>query len=124
MKHNTSECNFYCNQDISSRNMTFIRSLDEFCLVDVPANATAPFHFGIFLDSLKSGNMGQINFAKKISYSFWWGLRNLSNFGTNLETSTYVWENCFAILTSTVGLLLFLYLIGKVQVSELIFSSS
>ncbi|XP_061993607.1 cyclic nucleotide-gated ion channel 1-like [Rosa rugosa] len=115
MKHSTSECNFYCDQDISSRNMTFISSLDEFCLVDVPANAIAPFHFGIFLDSLKSGNTGQINFAKKICFSFWWGLRNLSNFGTNLETSTYVWENCFAILTSTVGLLLFLYLIGKVQ---------
>ncbi|KAM5576971.1 cyclic nucleotide-gated ion channel 1-like [Rosa sericea] len=115
MKHSTSECNFHCDQDISSRNMTFISSLDEFCLVDVPANATAPFDFGIFIDSVKSGNTRQINFAKKFFYSFWWGLRNLSNFGTNLETSTYVFENCFAILISTVGLLLFLYLIGKVQ---------
>ncbi|PRQ49288.1 putative potassium channel, voltage-dependent, ELK [Rosa chinensis] len=115
MNHSTSECNFYCNEDISFRNMTFISSLDEFCLVDVPANVTAPFDFGIFLDSLKSGNIGQINFAKKFFYSFWWGLRNLSNFGTNLETSTYVLENCFAILISIVGLLLFLYLIGNVQ---------
>ncbi|XP_062006882.1 cyclic nucleotide-gated ion channel 1-like [Rosa rugosa] len=115
MEHSTSECNFYCKQDISSRNMTFISSLDEFCLVDVPANATTPFDFGIFLDSLKSGNTGHINFAKKFFYSFWWGLRNPSNFGTNLETSTYVLENCFAILISVVGLLLFLYLIGNVQ---------
>ncbi|KAK9904373.1 hypothetical protein M0R45_000807 [Rubus argutus] len=38
--------------------------------------------------------------CKKFFYSFWWGLRNLSNYGTNLETSTYVWENCFAILIS------------------------
>ncbi|XP_050369218.1 cyclic nucleotide-gated ion channel 1-like [Argentina anserina] len=115
MKHSTSDCIFYCDQDISSRNMTFISSLDEFCLVDVPENVTTPFDFGIFLDSLKSGNTGQINFGKKFFYSFWWGLRNLSNFGTNLETSTYVWENCFAILISIVGLLLFLYLIGNVQ---------
>ncbi|PQP93095.1 hypothetical protein Pyn_14016 [Prunus yedoensis var. nudiflora] len=39
----------------------------------------------------------------------------LTNFGTNLETSSYVWENCFAILISVIGLLLFLYLIGNVQ---------
>ncbi|KAK9949322.1 hypothetical protein M0R45_004851 [Rubus argutus] len=81
----------------------------------VPTNETTPFDFGIFLDSLKNGNTGSIHFAKKFFYSFWWGLRNLSNFGTNMETSTYVWENCFAILISVIGLVLFLYLIGKVQ---------
>ncbi|PRQ60441.1 putative ion channel, cNMP-binding protein [Rosa chinensis] len=37
------------------------------------------------------------------------------NFGTSLETSTYLWENSFAILISIIGLLLFLYLIGNVQ---------
>lgn len=41
-----------------------------------------------------------------------------SNFGTNLETSSYLWENCFAILISVVGLLLFLYLIGIMQVGH------
>ncbi|KAM5576986.1 hypothetical protein ABKV19_007700 [Rosa sericea] len=115
VKHSTTRCNYYCDDDTASRNMTFINSLDEFCLVDVPGNATAPFDFGIFLDSLKTGNAGSIDFRKKFLYSFWWGLRNLSNFGTNLETSTYIWENCFAILISIIGLLLFLYLIGKVQ---------
>ena len=59
------------------RNMTFIDSLDEFCIVDVPTNETAPFDFGIFLDSLKNGNTGSIYFPKKFFYSFWWGLRNL-----------------------------------------------
>ncbi|XP_062005700.1 cyclic nucleotide-gated ion channel 1-like [Rosa rugosa] len=115
IKHSNTRCNYYCDEDTASRNMTFINSLDEFCLVDVPENATAPFDFGIFLDSLKTGNAGSIDFRKKFLYSFWWGLRNLSNFGTNLETSTYVWENCFAILISVIGLLLFLYLIGKVH---------
>ncbi|KAI5332250.1 hypothetical protein L3X38_022379 [Prunus dulcis] len=59
---------------------------------------------------------GQVNFSRKFFFSFWWGIRNLSNFGTNLETSSYVWENCFAILISVIGLLLFLYLIGIMQI--------
>ncbi|KAK9933890.1 hypothetical protein M0R45_021063 [Rubus argutus] len=41
--------------------------------------------------------------------------RNLSNFGTNLEPSSYLWENCFAILICVIGLLLFMYLLGNVQ---------
>ncbi|KAK9904375.1 hypothetical protein M0R45_000809 [Rubus argutus] len=114
-KHSTRGCMFYCNENMTSRNTTFINSIDEFCLVDVPTNETTSFDFGIFLDSLKNGNTGSIHFAKKFFYSFWWGLRNLSNFGTNLQTSTYVWENCFAILISVIGLVLFLVLIGKVQ---------
>ena len=77
VKHSTKVCNLYCDEDAASRNMTFVNSLDEYCLVDVPGNATAPFDFGIFLDSLKNGNAGSIKFRKKFLYSFWWGLRNL-----------------------------------------------
>ncbi|CAB4293451.1 unnamed protein product [Prunus armeniaca] len=75
-----------------------------------------PFNYGIFLDSLKNdGNTGDIDFPTKLCFSFWWGLRNLSNFGTNLTTSNYVWENFFAIIISITGVLLFVYLIGNVQ---------
>ncbi|BFG13912.1 hypothetical protein CerSpe_001850 [Prunus speciosa] len=103
----------YCNgQTTTSRNITFV---NEHCPLDTPDNATSPFNFGIFLDSLKNENTEHIKFGKKFFYSFWWGLRNLSNFGTNLTTSTYVWENLFAVLISVIGLLLFLYLIGNVQ---------
>ncbi|KAL6292029.1 hypothetical protein ACE6H2_000171 [Prunus campanulata] len=103
----------YCNgQTTTSRNITFV---NEHCPLDTPDNATSSFNFGIFLDSLKNQNTEHIKFGKKFFYSFWWGLRNLSNFGTNLTTSTYVWENLFAILISVIGLLLFLYLIGNVQ---------
>ncbi|PRQ29758.1 putative potassium channel, voltage-dependent, EAG/ELK/ERG [Rosa chinensis] len=103
----------YCEvHNIAARNATF---LDQFCPISAEENAKAPFDFGIFLDSLKNGITGDIHFGTKLSYSFWWGLRNLSNFGTNLETSTYVWETCFAIFISVIGLLLFLYLIGNVQ---------
>ncbi|XP_068316271.1 cyclic nucleotide-gated ion channel 1-like [Pyrus communis] len=105
---------FYCDsRSTTGRNITFI---NEHCPLDTPDGALSPFDFGIFLDSLKNQNTEQIKFGKKFFYSFWWGLRNLSNFGTNLTTSTYVWENLFAILISVVGLLLFLYLIGNVQI--------
>ncbi|XP_062003282.1 cyclic nucleotide-gated ion channel 1-like isoform X2 [Rosa rugosa] len=103
----------YCEvHNTTPRNATF---LNQFCLISAEENAKGPSDFGIFLDSLKNGITGNIPFGKKLSYSFWWGLRNLSNFGTNLETSTYVWENCFAVFISIIGLLLFLYLLGNVQ---------
>nr|XP_028962050.1 cyclic nucleotide-gated ion channel 1-like [Malus domestica]XP_028962051.1 cyclic nucleotide-gated ion channel 1-like [Malus domestica] len=104
---------FYCGRrTTTSRNITL---LNEYCPLDTPDGALPPFNFGIFLDSLKNHNLENIKFEKKFFYSFWWGLRNLSNFGTNLTTSTYVMENLFAILISALGLLLFLYLIGNVQ---------
>ncbi|CAL8148425.1 unnamed protein product [Prunus armeniaca] len=105
---------FYCDRDNSAQpNITFF---DEHCNIDVPYNATEPFKYGIFLDSLKSGIAGNnYDFHTKLCYSFWWGLRNLSNFGTNLATSHSMWENLFAIQISLTGLLLFVYLIGNVQ---------
>ncbi|ONI01493.1 hypothetical protein PRUPE_6G142800 [Prunus persica] len=107
---------FHCD-DFSLRNdnMTSskVKFLSEACPLD-PRNSTR-FDFGIFVHALKSES---IPFLQKFFHSYWWGLRNLSNFGTNLETSNYVWENCFAILISVIGLLLFLYLIGNVQVGK------
>ncbi|KAB2598800.1 cyclic nucleotide-gated ion channel 1-like [Pyrus ussuriensis x Pyrus communis] len=106
---NTFNCD---SRSTTARNITF---LNEHCPLDTPNGASSPFNFGIFLDSLQNQNTEQILFRKKFFYSFWWGLRNLSNFGTNLMTSTYVFENLFAVLISVIGLLLFLYLIGNVQ---------
>ncbi|KAM1711992.1 hypothetical protein ACFXTN_002167 [Malus domestica] len=106
---NTFNCD---GRSTTARNITF---LNEHCPLDTPNGASSPFNFGIFLDSLQNQNTEQILFRKKFFYSFWWGLRNLSNFGTNLMTSTYVFENLFAVLISVIGLLLFLYLIGNVQ---------
>ncbi|KAL6127558.1 hypothetical protein ACLB2K_070923 [Fragaria x ananassa] len=104
--------NFYCDDYKNSTDMvTLVTQLNASC----PITADGPFDFGIFLDSLKSNNTVSTDFSQKLCYSFWWGLRNLSNFGTNLVTSVYVWENLFAILISIIGLLLFLYLIGNVQ---------
>ncbi|XP_068316264.1 cyclic nucleotide-gated ion channel 1-like [Pyrus communis] len=104
---NTFSCQ---RRTTTSRNKTF---LEEHCSIN--ATDEGPYDFGIFRDALKNHNLEHIKFGKKFLYSFWWGLRNISNFGTNLSTSTYVWENLFAILISVIGLLLFLYLIGNVQ---------
>ncbi|KAM2516684.1 hypothetical protein PS1_031653 [Malus domestica] len=56
------------------------------------------------------------DFPQKFLHCFWWGLRNLSSFGQNLQTSTYAWEDLFAIFISIIGMLLFLiYLNGIMQ---------
>ncbi|TQE04648.1 hypothetical protein C1H46_009731 [Malus baccata] len=104
---------FYCGRrTTTSRNITF---LNEHCPLETRLGVLPPFNFGIFLDSLKNNNSKRITFGKKFLYSFWWGMQNLSNFGTNLTTSTYVWENLFAILISAIGLLMFLFNFGIVQ---------
>ncbi|GKV31317.1 hypothetical protein SLEP1_g40017 [Rubroshorea leprosula] len=40
----------------------------------------------------------------------------LCSFGQNLQTSSYIWENCFALFITISGLVLFLFLIGNVQI--------
>ena len=42
-----------------------------------------------------------------------------SSLGQNLKTSTYAWENLFAVFVSVSGLVLFALLIGNVQVNIL-----
>nr|XP_023876994.1 cyclic nucleotide-gated ion channel 1-like isoform X3 [Quercus suber]POE80364.1 cyclic nucleotide-gated ion channel 1 [Quercus suber] len=99
---------FKCQHSL--RNHTF---LNDYCPVE-PPNTTL-FDFGIFLDALQSGTVASKDFPRKFAYRFWWGLRNLSSVGQNLQTSTYIWETLFAVLISICGLLLFLYFIGNLQ---------
>ncbi|KAM5555920.1 hypothetical protein ABKV19_023707 [Rosa sericea] len=108
VEQNTCGSNFKCN-DNSSRNIT---KLVQHCPMNIPSNS-AVFDFGIFVNPLGTSSRTPINFSTKFSYSFWWGVRNISNFGTNLETSTYLGEVWFASLISVIGLLLFAYLIGN-----------
>ncbi|KAH0906336.1 hypothetical protein HID58_038163, partial [Brassica napus] len=99
----------YCKPDTVGNN-TF---LNGFCPVLKP-NATC-FQFGIFLGALESGVVESHDFPQKFLYCFWWGLQNLSSLGQNLKTSTYIWENCFAVFISISGLVLFSFLIGNMQ---------
>ncbi|XP_040368897.1 cyclic nucleotide-gated ion channel 1 isoform X2 [Rosa chinensis] len=72
-------------------------------------------NFFMYILASHSGILGSTDYPKKLSNCFWWGLRNLSSLGSNLQTSTNTWENLFATLISIIGLLLFLYLIGNLQ---------
>ncbi|KAM5557680.1 hypothetical protein ABKV19_024842 [Rosa sericea] len=93
-----------------------IPSLDEQCPINLPEEMKGnAFNFGIFADALDSGLVQSTDFPQKFLNCFWWGLRNLSSLGQNLHTSTYAWENLFAVFISIVGMLLFIYLIGSLQ---------
>nr|XP_023874085.1 cyclic nucleotide-gated ion channel 1-like isoform X2 [Quercus suber] len=108
---NHSRCvgiSFDC--DRSFGNLSFI---NEFCPINT--KNTTSFDFGIFLKALQSGVLESEDFPQKLFYSFWWGMRNLSSLGQNLETSNYIWENCFALGISIFGLVLFLYFMGNLQ---------
>lgn len=98
-----------CN-DNPPRNLTFV---NDFCPIN-PPNSTV-FDFGIFLGAMQSGIVTSSDFPKKLLQCFWWGLRNLSSFGSNLEASSTAWEASFASLICVLGLLIFLYLIGNLQ---------
>ncbi|XP_030500455.2 putative cyclic nucleotide-gated ion channel 13 isoform X2 [Cannabis sativa] len=92
------------------KNLTIV---DQYCPVNPPNPVI--FNFGIFSQAIESRIVCKTDFLRKFSRSFWWGLRNLSSFGQNLDTSSNVGENFFAVLISILGLLLFLYLIGNLQ---------
>ncbi|XP_075673250.1 cyclic nucleotide-gated ion channel 1-like isoform X2 [Castanea sativa] len=103
-----NEISFDC--DRSFRKLYF---LDDFCPIDTPNSST--FDFGIFLEARRSGILESTDFLQKVFYCFSWGIRNLSSFGSNLQTSSYIWENFFALGISISGLLLFLYFMGNLQ---------
>ncbi|CAN6552254.1 unnamed protein product [Malus baccata var. baccata] len=77
-----------------------------------PANDN--FKYGIF-ESAVTKNVVSSNFIMKYFYCLWWGLQQLSSYGQNLSTSTFIGETSFAILIAIVGLVLFAHLIGNMQ---------
>ncbi|KAI5665549.1 hypothetical protein M9H77_15402 [Catharanthus roseus] len=72
------------------------------------------FKFGMFADAFTS-EVASSQFIDKYLYCLWWGLRNLSSYGQNLETSIYIGETAFCIVLCIGGLILFARLIGQMQ---------
>ncbi|XP_010544813.1 PREDICTED: probable cyclic nucleotide-gated ion channel 3 isoform X2 [Tarenaya hassleriana] len=105
--------NLYCEKS-GENNRRFLNST---CPLIDPGQITDPtvFNFGIFTDALQSGVVETMDFPKKFLYCFWWGLRNLSAVGQNLNTSDFVGEVIFAIIICVSGLVLFALLIGNMQ---------
>ncbi|CAI9779657.1 unnamed protein product [Fraxinus pennsylvanica] len=79
-----------------------------------PDNENITFNFGIFENAV-SKNVVSSSFLRKYFYCLWWGLQNLSSYGQNLSTSTFIGETSFAILIAILGLILFAHLIGNMQ---------
>ncbi|GAV77826.1 cNMP_binding domain-containing protein [Cephalotus follicularis] len=75
--------------------------------------STTSFTYGIFTNALTKAISSK--FLEKYFYCLWWGLQNLSSYGQNLSTSTFMGETSFAILISILGLVLFAHLIGNMQ---------
>ncbi|KAJ0250061.1 putative cyclic nucleotide-gated ion channel 13 [Hirschfeldia incana] len=109
-------CDFrflYCEENSSVVN-DYLTTSCLFINPDDITNSTV-FNFGIFTDALKSGIVESDDFWKKFFYCFWWGLRNLSALGQNLNTSKFVGEIIFAVSICISGLVLFALLIGNMQ---------
>ncbi|KAL5211936.1 hypothetical protein ABZP36_022783 [Zizania latifolia] len=99
----------YCGVNTAGNN----NFLQNDCPTNTESDNPDPL-FGIFLPALQNVSQST-SFFEKLFYCFWWGLQNLSSLGQNLKTSTYTWENIFAVFVSTSGLVLFALLIGNVQ---------
>ncbi|XP_076957978.1 cyclic nucleotide-gated ion channel 18-like [Bidens hawaiensis] len=78
------------------------------------SNETSPFKFGMFADAFTS-EVASSKFFEKYLYCLWWGLRNLSSYGQNLDTSIYIGETLFCSFICIGGLILFAQLIGNMQ---------
>lgn len=72
------------------------------------------FNFGIFENAVTKQVVSS-SFVQKYFYCLWWGLQNLSSYGQNLSTSTFIGETSFSILIAILGLILFAHLIGNMQ---------
>ncbi|TXG71174.1 hypothetical protein EZV62_006109 [Acer yangbiense] len=81
------------------------------------ANKTEdPYELGIFKDAFASRIVEETTeLWKKLLYCFRWGIQNISGFGTNLQVSTYAWENIFVILIVIYGVGTFTFFIGNMQ---------
>ncbi|KAK3218776.1 hypothetical protein Dsin_012746 [Dipteronia sinensis] len=73
------------------------------------------YELGIFKDAFESRIVETSNLWKKVFYCFRWGIQNISGFGTNLQVSTYTWENIFVVLIAIYGVGTFTFFIGNMQ---------
>ncbi|KAL9233956.1 hypothetical protein vseg_008887 [Gypsophila vaccaria] len=79
-----------------------------------PNNPNTTFDYGMFQNAILKDVVSD-NIMDKYFYCLWWGLQQLSSYGQNLQTSTFVWETLFASVICIIGLVLFSLLIGNMQ---------
>ncbi|RWR82601.1 Cyclic nucleotide-binding domain-containing protein [Cinnamomum micranthum f. kanehirae] len=113
-KVDAAKCKFEFFNCSKVQNWAINQSVLENCDPGEEIQGSIPFKFGIFKDALDK-NVVSSEFLDKYLYCLWWGLQNLSSYGQNLKTSTFVGETLFAILIAILGLVLFAHLIGNMQ---------
>ncbi|KAM7252625.1 hypothetical protein ACFE04_008134 [Oxalis oulophora] len=102
-----------CDSFYREERMAWAKFTNVFTNCD-PSNENSTFDYGIFVNAVSKGVVSS-NFFVKYFYCLWWGLQQLSSYGQNLQTSTYIEETSFAILIAIFGLVLFAHLIGNMQ---------
>ncbi|KAM6579577.1 hypothetical protein CsatA_003351 [Cannabis sativa] len=113
-KEGIGSCDLYyldCDSLNGNKRMSWANATSVFnnCQPD-----TKKFKYGIFENAVAKKVVSS-NFIEKYFYCLWWGLQNLSSYGQNLATSTFIGETLFAILIAILGLVLFSHLIGNMQ---------
>ncbi|CAN6699296.1 unnamed protein product [Malus baccata var. baccata] len=110
---------FYCGRSSQKNNLKKINvTIPRVqCSVELQKTTSSfPFDYGIYLAALQSNLASSRDYPRKIFHCFWWGLRNLSSFGSNLQTSFFLPEIIFSVMISISGLALFLvYLNSRVN---------
>lgn len=110
-----AKCSLYyldCDSINDSDRMTWANTTNVFS--NCKAGDNNNFKYGIFENAVTKSVVSS-NFIEKYFYCLWWGLQNLSSYGQNLATTTFIGETLFAILIAILGLVLFSHLIGNMQ---------
>ncbi|KAK9697500.1 hypothetical protein RND81_08G041500 [Saponaria officinalis] len=101
-----------CSSSNTSSRMLWANTTAIYRNCDPKGSST--FQYGIF-EKAVTKNVVSSAFVRKYFYCLWWGLQQLSSYGQNLDTSTFIGETSFAILIAIIGLVLFAHLIGNMQ---------
>ena len=81
---------------------------------DAKSKINIKYKFGMFAEAFIN-DVVSTSFKERYFYCLWWGLRNLSSYGQNLDTTTYLLETLFCIVLCIAGLVLVSILIGNMQ---------
>ncbi|XP_074280402.1 putative cyclic nucleotide-gated ion channel 14 [Silene latifolia] len=102
-----------CTELSDAGRISWANSTQVFANCD-PNNPDTNFDYGMFQNAILKKVVSD-NIIDKYFYCLWWGLQQLSSYGQNLNTSTFVWETLFASVICIIGLVLFSLLIGNMQ---------
>uniref|UniRef100_A0A1J3DJD4 Putative cyclic nucleotide-gated ion channel 17 n=1 Tax=Noccaea caerulescens TaxID=107243 RepID=A0A1J3DJD4_NOCCA len=107
-------CHLYyldCDSMYDAKQLSWANVTNVFKLCDA---RSGEFKYGMFENAITKKVVSS-NFIERYFYCLWWGLQQLSSYGQNLSTTTFIGETTFAVLIAIFGLVLFAHLIGNMQ---------